>query len=466
MGIAASLFHCTSDPKQTLDWRIRPSDEQFEQQKERWNDLAAHLLDDLATRSGHPISSWLQGSYKFGTQVRPPSALEEFDIDLGIYFRWEGGPEDGEHDPDELKGFVRLSLLDYADDEENDATSVADPKPRCERIHFKPDFHIDVPCYHLDPAADERALATEDGDWEDSDPKAIYKWWKDTFADNVRPRLRRLVRYMKMWAALNFKEGRPSSIMLTVLVGEAWQAMDSETPSGDDEYLVEVVRTIVDRIDGSTVVPNPAATWEDLNRLENAECEVFLGKLRELLDTGERALQAVTRTSAADIWSDAFQHFFPYPDEDEEEEEALLKEASRALVPVRFAPNVAVVARPKGQPHRTFTGTNSIGPIPKDCEITFTLVNAAQLPAGATLSWTVRNQGDEAEDENDLGHLSGSDLEVVEHSAYRGTHSMDLAVRLRGRTIGRQRIPVRVTNMKLPPRNAARPSWVNLRGRK
>jgi hypothetical protein len=39
-------------------------------------------------------------------------------------------------------------------------------------------------------------------------------------------------------------------------------------------------------------------------------------------------------------------------------------------------------------------------------------------------------------------------------------------VRLRGRTIGRQRIPVRVTNMKLPPRNAARPSWVNLRGRK
>jgi hypothetical protein len=38
---------------------------------------------------------------------------------------------------------------------------VADPKPR-ERIHFKPDFRIDVPCYPLDPAADERALAIED----------------------------------------------------------------------------------------------------------------------------------------------------------------------------------------------------------------------------------------------------------------------------------------------------------------
>lgn len=97
MGIAASLFHSTLDPQQTLDWRIRPSDEQYEQQQERWNDLAAYLIDDLKARSGYPISSWLQGSYKFGTQVRPSSALAEFDIDLGVYFRWEGIPRDGAH---------------------------------------------------------------------------------------------------------------------------------------------------------------------------------------------------------------------------------------------------------------------------------------------------------------------------------------------------------------------------------
>lgn len=71
MGLAASLFYSTVSAEKCLDWRIRPSDDQFEAQKARWNDLADVLLDDLKVRSGYSISSWLQGSYKFGTQVRP-----------------------------------------------------------------------------------------------------------------------------------------------------------------------------------------------------------------------------------------------------------------------------------------------------------------------------------------------------------------------------------------------------------
>lgn len=109
---------------------------------------------------------------------------------------------------------------------------------------------------------------------------------------------------------------------------------------------------------------------------------------------------------------------------------------------------------------------NEIGPIPKDCDIRFVLVNASSLPAGAILDWTVRNQGQEAEDLNDLGHRSGNETEVKENSAYRGTHYMDLAVRLAGAIIGRRRVPVKVTNMILPLRNPPRPDWVKLRGRR
>jgi Cyclic GMP-AMP synthase DncV-like, nucleotidyltransferase domain len=97
MGIAASLFYSTSDAENCLDWRVRPSDEQYDSQKERWNDLADHLRADLAERSGYSIGSWLQGSYKFGTQVRPAASSQEFDIDLGIYFQWSGTPDDGRH---------------------------------------------------------------------------------------------------------------------------------------------------------------------------------------------------------------------------------------------------------------------------------------------------------------------------------------------------------------------------------
>ena len=80
----------------------------------------------------------------------------------------------------------------------------------------------------------------------------------------------------------------------------------------------------------------------------------------------------------------------PLPDQ---AEEPFTK--AMALVPVRFDPQVSIEAKSGAQVIR---GTNGIGPIPRGCDLTFTLVNAAQLPVGADVTWTVRNMGDAAED--------------------------------------------------------------------
>ncbi|SFQ09327.1 hypothetical protein SAMN04488047_1342 [Tranquillimonas alkanivorans] len=240
MGIAAKLFYNPEDRQDTLAYRVRPSDEQIEEQQERWNDLAEVLKNGLRDVFGKPVSSWLQGSYKFGTQIRPARTGEEFDIDLGVYVEWQGSAESGEVKPLELKDRVQSILDDYAADGANDATSVANPKQRCNRICFLGDFHIDVPSYHLDRVADLRDLATQDGERESSDPKAIYVWWKDQFEGSERDRARRLARYLKMWAALTFEApARPSSILLTVLVADAMKAINSERLSGDDEYFAQ-----------------------------------------------------------------------------------------------------------------------------------------------------------------------------------------------------------------------------------
>ena len=71
MGIAAGQFFSNLNPENSLDWRVRPSDRQYDSQKERWNDLAEFLVAELRNQSGCTIATWLQGSYKFGTQVRP-----------------------------------------------------------------------------------------------------------------------------------------------------------------------------------------------------------------------------------------------------------------------------------------------------------------------------------------------------------------------------------------------------------
>ncbi|AUH34911.1 CBASS cGAMP synthase [Paracoccus tegillarcae] len=458
MGIAANLFHNPDDRENSLAYRIRPSDDQIQQQQERWNDLADVLKEMLRDRVGKPVSSWLQGSYKFGTQIRPARMGEEFDIDLGIYVEWPGAAKDGANGACELKDHVQAILQDYASVDANDATEAAKPKPRCNRIRFGQDFHIDVPSYHLDRQDDARELATEDDKWDNSDPKAVYVWWKRQFDGAQRDRARRLARYLKMWAALTFEhEARPSSILLTVLVARALASAKTDDLSGDDEYLQAVVAEIAERLQASRVVRNPANRAEDLNRLSDVDFDDFRIKLDELLSVAERALAAVDQCDSAEIWSEAFRHFFPYPREDGAKAEVA---ARHAIAPLRFDPQVSVLAT---QNKRSWTGHNGIGPIPRNCDIRFAVVNHDELPDGAAISWTVRNEGREAEVANDLGHIGGAGTQHQERSAYRGTHNMDVVVKMNGRVIGRRRVEVQVSGLVFPQRNPARPAWVSLR---
>ena len=454
MGAAADLFFSNDVARETLHRRITPTDDQFEDQKNRWNDLASFLKARLKEDTGLPTRTWLQGSYKFDTQIRPWSSSAEFDIDLGLYFEWEGNPEDGVHEPENLKALVQQALIDYQSDEENDATGVEDPKERCCRISFNPDFHIDVPCYHLDFDNDARALATESQGWEDSDPKAIYQWFKERYGDVTRrAQMRRQVRYLKMWAALNFNEGnRPSSILLTVLVAEA---LDGYAIEGvpDDDLFEHVTHIVSARIEASSEVLNPIDLTEDVNRLDDAGNVDFLDKLLALKEVAVRANEARDKAASAEIWAEAFGQFFPMPEDNNEEVE--VERASGALV-ISFDPQVEVSAVPRNNQHRGWNGLNEIPQIPQGCDITFRLRNADQLPRGATLRWTVRNRGDEAGTFNDLGHAAGDGFEIVERSSYNGDHAMDLAVYLGSQIIGRRRIAIRIRGMAIPSRNPPR----------
>lgn len=460
MGIAANLFHNPSNRGNTLSYRIRPSEKQVQDQQERWNDLAEVLKEGLKSEFGKPVSSWLQGSYKFGTQIRPARLNEEFDIDLGVYVEWRGSAQDGDIGAEELKDKVQDILEDYANDAANDASEVTAPKSRCNRIRFADDFHIDVPSYHLDSEDDARELATEDDDWENSDPKAIYIWWKEQFDGIERDRARRLTRYLKMWAALTFEEkSRPSSILLSVLVARTLNATDTSDLSGDDEFLRAVVKGIQDRLTKSRVVRNPANTAEDLNRLTEDDFEILQVELGNFLGIADRALDATDEYESADIWSEAFRHFFPFPEEDETQSGSA-KAASSAVSLYRCDPDIAIVATAG---NRRWSGFNEIGPIPRGCEISFAIAQPEELPEGCQITWTVRNEGTEAESVNDLGHVAGTGIRNKESSAYKGNHFMDVVVKLNGRQVGRRRVKVRVSGLGLPLRNPRRPAWIKLR---
>ena len=467
MGKTSGLFFRSNDPEAPTLWRrITPSKEQFEQQQERWNELADHLLDDLRRRSNCEIRTWLQGSYKFGTQVRPPNKFEEFDIDLGIYHCWDGQAQSGDHKPQDLKRFTHESLLLHAK-VTPDVLEVLEPaKPRCSRIRYTGNFHIDVPSYHLDTNMDERTLAAEGG-WEVSDPKAIYVWFKSKFDDARRAVTRRQIKYIKCWAALRWKieNGRPSSIMLTVLISDAISKLRDDDISADDDALVAVLSEISARLRRGSFIRNPVNPSENLNRLSEEHWKNFVEAIDEFAGLASDAGVASTQLEAADIWSRAFKYFFPLPVNSAIElAETIAKSGVPAIIQL---PDVEVTAVSKTNSHVRFVKVNEIGPIPKNCEITFRIKNALQLQPGTTVHWVVRNEGGEAESENDLGHEGAVGLLAVETSSYAGTHFMDCSFRQSGRTYGVRRVPVTISGTSAPPRNPPRlPPYTSLRGRR
>jgi len=460
MSTFQHLFYSTDIEKKTLHSRIIPSETQQELQQERWNDLADYLTDVLHELTDYSISTWLQGSYKFATQIRPPSKDTEFDIDLGIYFKWSGDPNSGRFSALELKTFVQNSLNDYKSDAEGDVLEVVfPPKNRCSRIRFKEGFHIDVPSYHLNPQKDLRSLTTENNIWEDSDPKMLYIWFRDRVTDESKSfQLRRTVKYLKMWASLHFSEDeRPSSILLTVLATESFMKLSPDQISGDDEVLKYIINDVIERLEIDLAVQNPVDSSENLNRLEESQSIIFLEKLNDLARIAENAIIANTEVESACIWTEAFYHFFPMPELSEN------VSSNRALMIVKFDPDVAVRAIPKNNPHKVYNGRNGIGPIPKQCKIEFKLINAHELRPDTHVHWMVRNEDDEAAFENDLGHSAGVGISTQENSAYRGTHYMDVIVKSRlNDVIGFRRIPVEIDGVVMPPRNPKKPGYTRI----
>ena len=219
-----------------------------------------------------------------------------------------------------------------------------------------------------------------------------------------------------------------------------------------------IITAVADRLDKDAKVPNPVDKDENLNRLSTEASTDLKARLREFEDTARRANAATSEETAAEIWTEAFEHFFPMPEDVDGEDDAEASSGYRRgeehrAVAHSFDPQIRIRAVSKDNGNYVREGINSIPTIVKNCSIDFELLNAEQLPAGASVRWTVRNCGHDAWSKNDIGHLSGDGHTADEHSAYNGNHAMDLTVYQWGRIIGRRRVEINVRGAVMPARN-------------
>ncbi len=440
MGISANLFYSSNSENDTLHKRVAPSQEQLSYLQENWNNLASYLKQGVSLHYGLNSETWIQGSYKFGTLIRPVSMEFEYDVDLGLYLTPK--TEDLEKLPSaySYRNYVR-NLLEVYTQSDSEADKVATPsKEKCERLHYKKNFHIDVPAYKL--INDNHLLATLPDNWQDSNPKELYLWFRGECEKAKDPQqLKRIIQYVKNWAAQTFmshgKEFQPSSIMLTVLVTNAYLKLNREISIDDDDSLTLIVSEIYSKFIFDSAIKNPTDSSENLNRMSEEGSRNFSTELASLKGTCLAAARTTNKFMASRMWERAFGHFFPIAAE----------EYASGQLPARINPEIDIDLLHSEYGSPVYTTHNSIMQVPKQCHLHFRITNPEQLPAGCKVEWVVRNAGKEAMNTNDMGHkIIGTGLfEHKEHTAYHGQHYMDCTVYdAHGSFYSFKRVPVAV----------------------
>ena len=290
-----------------------PSDivEYINKAKTTVRDYLASELEVFARSQGGDQSKitprfFIQGSWAYKTLNYPDQAPpQNMDVDIGAYLpvsylenkRPSIAAKEFFAEVDLLLG--RLAELNH--------WKVDRSKNTCTRLILNDRVHFDVPLYsipdddfrELTVAAHKRGLikdvagfhdtisddhveiwsalpvnrvmlALRDGDWQESDPRQIHRWFeKELLAKGEQ--LRRVCRYAKAWRDRLWERGGPSSIFLMVLCSQLFKAFDER----DDLAFLEVLKQLPMALLIPVIIPD--YDGKDLSERQEPEDLKLLG---------------------------------------------------------------------------------------------------------------------------------------------------------------------------------------------
>ena len=446
MGLSANLFYDSDNEVETLFSRVSLTKEQIEDARSKKDTLLEYLKPEMSSALDVRVKHWLQGSYKNHTLIRPARKGEEFDIDVGIYVLLNA--EEEGLDASDVKGLNRQILEWFARNKPE--TQVDDSKSNCERLCYPSSFHIDVPLYYFDAESNECKLATQDNGWVDSDPKALQDWFDEKaskYDANQLARLRRVIKYLKAWTALNSEDERAiPSIAITVLV--AYYYSDFED---DDDAFIYTAIPILEYILGNDTLPSPI-NGDDLLGFGADEREQLVSKAEALKNLCEFVKDTKDSIHQFVLWSGTFKYLFP-PLSDQIES---LKQNTN-LPAITTPPRIRIRHLNKSDVEQSNRVAEEVR-VYRDEKLYFSLENADAYRHDAEVHWMVRNKDNEAKRFNDLGHTTVSSLheECFESCSYKGCHYMECLVLVGGEIAGIGSVRVRIAGFSRPVRNPPR----------
>lgn len=235
-------------------------------------------------RLGASISFHPQGSFRLLTAVR----REGLDLDDAVLFRSSSLP--AEPTVEQLHQLALLAL--------RQAGFAAYPRVPCPRILHPGGIRMDLVLY-LEHGDGRVSLAHRRDGWVPTHSSYFIGWFEGLEAA-AAGQIRRLVKYLKFWAARVGSCKMPSGVALTILLGN-----HHRRAPGDDLALVRTLAAVLRHLEagGGCHRPTPPRGEELLrNELGPVQIRRFLHLLRWFVRLGEEALAACDLESSIVHW--------------------------------------------------------------------------------------------------------------------------------------------------------------------
>ena len=270
--------------------------------------LRGVLEADQSIRPGL-YETFLQGSYVHVTCIRPLGKGMDFDVDVCCSLDLDAVPT-GTEEPRRLVCWLARRLK-----KAETYRGQVSTRPRCVRIDFPGDFHMDV----VPLAGDSRQVnnvlhipnRTVNG-WEATNPKGLEEWYR---RQNARTdgRFVRVAKMLKHWRNQALpKNARPPSIALEVMIAQAWPILLS---SSDADAVSGVLRQLSNSLMFSYSAPrimNPSLQSENLLRdFDLDHLQAFRTRLDEAAGIAETARRESDEERSIGLWQSLFRTRFP-----------------------------------------------------------------------------------------------------------------------------------------------------------
>ena len=253
--------------------------------------------------------TFLQGSYVHGTAIRPLGRSSDFDVDVCCSLDLDVVPS-GTAEPKRLVRWLARRLKKVEAYRGKVST-----RPRCVRIDFPGEFHMDL----VPLAGDSRQVnnvlhipnRTVNG-WEATNPKGLEEWYR---RQNARTdgRFVRVAKMLKHWRNQALPESaRPPSIALEVMIAQAWPILLS---SSDADAVSGVLRQLSNNLMFSFSTPrlmNPSLQNENLLRdFDDDHLRAFKTRLDEAARLADAARREYDEDRSIGLWQRLFRARFP-----------------------------------------------------------------------------------------------------------------------------------------------------------